>query len=167
MAPAPRRASAAPVAAPVAAALAAVIALMAAAPAPAADIRPVAPAAPAAPYTAATVAALTSGRTLPCEASADDGTVWPCTFRVTSYNAATGAIAGRIEWTNLASLHVFEGTLRAGSLKFTETRAIRAGEADLHDRYDMRLDATGASGTWFDPVNGETGPMRIRLTAVR
>jgi len=118
-----------------------------------------------APMSLSGVVALTSGKTLPCVARSLDGrTSWPCRIRFSRFDGHSGKISGEVTWTTLRSIHVVEGELHGGRLKFTETRAIRRGDAELNVSYDLQLGARSAVGGWTDRRGRSRGPMSITLS---
>lgn len=116
------------------------------------------------PAAATGAESLASGADLPCSSrETATGKEWPCVFRITSRDAATGAIEGEIRWTTLGAVHRIEGRLSGDRLTFTETEAIQAGSAHLKVAYTMTVSGTAATGTYADPVDGGKGTATITL----
>jgi len=87
------------------------------------------------------------------EAWGDGGGRWKCTLKITSYDRATGAVVGQIDWPSLSSVHRIRGKIAGDKLTFTEVEAIRAGNAHLNVTYTFALGKASATGTWVD--NGD------------
>mgnify|MGYP001393592557 CR=1 FL=1 len=80
--------------------------------------------------------------------------------RITAVRA-DGGVAGEMTCTSLGSVHRPKGTLRGSTLTFTETEAIRPGNATLGTTYTVTLSGAGGSGTYSDPVAQQSGTIEI------
>lgn len=101
-----------------------------------------------------------AGMPVNCEAR-DGGRVWPCHFRITQHDAATGQFEAQLEWPSLGSVHRVRGTLHGSQLRFTEVEAIRAGGAHLNVDYTMTVGGGRAEGRYLDRTDGGSGTMTI------
>jgi len=88
---------------------------------------------------------------------------WPLTIRITKYDAPTGAIEGELAWSTLQSVNRIRGSLSGRTLEFTETEAIKAGNAHLNVSYKLTFSDDGASGAYTD--QGDNSQGSIKLTA--
>ncbi len=109
---------------------------------------------------------LKRGDSVSCEAQEQHGTregrVWPCTMRITSYDASSGAIVGELTWPTLGSINRFHGRLSGNTLDFTETEAIRAGSAHLNVAYIMKVSQNDASGSYVDHGDNSGGSAKLK-----
>lgn len=103
---------------------------------------------------------LLGGAETPCRAREASGKEWPCSVRITAVRA-DGGVAGEMTWTSLGSVHRPKGTLRGSTLTFTETEAIRPGNATLGTTDTVTLSGAGGSGTYSDPVAQQSGTIEI------
>ena len=80
----------------------------------------------------------------------DDYDSWPFEMTVTSYEPATGAFEGQIEWPSLAAVHKIQGILSDDAIEFEEVDFIQQGDAILNGRYVARLVEVNGKmqGTW-------------------
>jgi hypothetical protein len=108
---------------------------------------------------------LTSGKTLPGESWENQGPragrKWPFQFKITSYDPATDAIEGELNWVSIGSINRIRGKLAGTTLTFTEVEAIRPGAAHLNVSYTLTVSQGSAAGTYLDHSDNSSGEARI------
>ncbi len=93
--------------------------------------------------------------------SQKSGKAWPFVLRITELKETTGVLTGQITWKTLGAQVKIQGTLKGGTLEFTELPGGKKARAGLNGSYTVTVLQGRAEGTWKNTGGTDNGTVQF------
>lgn len=93
--------------------------------------------------------------------SQKSGKAWPFVLRITELKDATGELTGQITWKTLGAQVKIQGTLKGGTLEFTELPGGKKARAGLNGSYTVTVSLGRAEGSWKNAGGTDNGTVSL------